>query len=221
MRKFGSALLVAALIAGVSSARAQTVGVGTQLSYEASASWLLRTVGDVAVFRFLHAGVYEDPSGGRDAIAVIGTSHCSVREDGRIVVASCRVISRIAFLRPRDISFDPFLQSARVEVRDGRTTHRASWREMEGENPEPNYSLWGGGRALVATVSASRPALARGRVANRAFSPKSPHAFAQLRRAAGVTVIHEIGFGFNERFRVSARNRAALFRHTARLIASR
>jgi hypothetical protein len=219
MRKSFSALVVAVLVAGSSPAQGQNVGVGVTLSSEAGASWLLRTVGDVAVFRFLHAGLYEDPSGGRDAIAVIGTSHCSVREDGRIVVASCRVVSRIAFLRPRDVSFDPFLESAEIEVKDGRTTHRARWRYMQGHNPDPNYSLNGGERVHVASVSASRPALARGRVANQTFSPQSPHATAHLRRAAGVVIIHEIGQQMDRTFRVSARSRRAVLNRVSRAIA--
>jgi hypothetical protein len=191
------------------------------LSSEASASWLVRTIGDAAVFRFLHAGVYEDPSGGRDAIAVVGTSRCSVREDGRIIVASCRVVSRIAFLRPRDVRFDPLLKSARVVIKDGRTTHRAQWREIEEKNPDANYWLSGSERALVFGIAASRPARARGRISNKAFSPKSPYAYAQLRRAAGVTVIHDIGQYPDRRFRVTARSRGAVLNRVSRVIAGR
>jgi hypothetical protein len=221
LRKFLSALVVPVLIAASSPSLAQTVGGGATLSSEASASWLIRTIGDVAVFRFLHVGAYEDPSGGRDAIAVVGTSRCSVREDGRVIVASCRVVSRIAFLRPRDVRFDPLLKSARVVIKDGRTTHRAQWRDIEEENPEANYWLSGSERALVFGVAASRPARARGRVSNRAFSPKSPYAYAQLRRAAGVLVIHETDQQLGAPLRVRGRSRAAVLDRVAQVIASR
>jgi hypothetical protein len=218
-----SAVLFAALVATPSAADAQSVGAGAADVVAANASWVAKRGGGNVIFHFVDADRWVDPTdGGTNTIAEVGKVECSLAEDGRTIVATCSVLTRILFLKPRDFAFDPLLRSAQVILREKDATHTARWTVNENATPTPNYALHGDGRVVEVTASVRSGARARGRVFGTRFSTTTDSGSADLTRSVyGVVIVDRNEGSYRDTFDHRSKTRHGAWNWIERLVASR
>ncbi|MEA2446754.1 MAG: hypothetical protein QOK47_391, partial [Actinomycetota bacterium] len=99
MRKLGTAILGILLLTGAPAA-GQTVGASAEQTFEASANWVVARTDNSARYHFINAYKSVDPIGATNTVADFGVVRCGIGSDGRVIITSCGVTTRIVFLRP-------------------------------------------------------------------------------------------------------------------------
>ncbi|HYI45631.1 MAG TPA: hypothetical protein VE174_09285 [Actinomycetota bacterium] len=189
MKKLGVLILGLVLLAPV-GVKAQSVGASFNQTFFATSSWVVARTPTTGRYRFINAYRSVDPIGATNTIADYGNVRCGIGEDGRVIVTSCEVTTRIVFLKPDRFLFDPLLRNATVSLTENGVTHTARWTVKE-EPPAPTWALHGDGRTTRAEASLRSGAQARGRVLGKRFSTKNDSGFASLRRGGEVNLYYE------------------------------
>jgi hypothetical protein len=220
IRKLGVAGIAVACIA-IAPAHAQTVGGGGEQVFAASANWVLSRSSHAGRFRFVDAYKSIDPVGATNTIADYGNVRCGIGEDGRVIVTSCSVKTRIVFLKPDRFVVDPLLREARLTLTENGVTHIATWTVNEGR-PTPSYALHGDGRSIVLGASIRSGADAHGRVMGDRFATQKDSGIASLRRGVEAQAVWETdGGGLPHNYQHRSRSLRAAWKWIRSLVESR
>ena len=192
-------LLLPLVLLAPAGARAQSVGGSFNQTFMATSSWVVARTPDTGRYHFINAYRSVDPIGATNTIADYGRVRCGIGEDGRVIVTSCEVITRIVFLKPDRFLIDPLLRSATVSLTENGVTHTARWKVKE-EPPAPTWALHGDGRFVRVETSLRSGADARGRVLGKRFSTKKDAGFASLRRGGETNIYYEVDEGTTTEF---------------------
>jgi hypothetical protein len=184
-------VLVAMLALFPSTAQAQSAAVIAEVSTSASASWVVSRGNNVVRYRYINADKSIDPLGTTSTIADYGHVLCGISAEGKVIVASCKIDTRIVFLKPNDFTFDVLLTYAQLIIRENGRVHKVAWAVKEEATPTPDYVLHGDGRVTTAQATVRTGALAVGRLFGERFDTHKSHGVAKLSRSETVDVIVE------------------------------